>query len=144
VRKNKGFTLIELMIVVAVVGILAAVAIPKYGELIEKANLGATLGNLSSIRSAVSIYYGSHMEYPYSIDPHAAPGFAKVMGKELPYVKAVYPNHASPRGNTVTVSDVHEEEPTDAGKGWFFNRTDGRVYINSTEADIKGNAYSSY
>ena len=57
-RGEKGFTLIELMIVVAIIGILAAIAIPKFAQMLEKSREGATKGNLGAIRSAVSIYYG--------------------------------------------------------------------------------------
>src|ERR1700740_1742601 len=56
--KKSGFTLIELMIVVAIIGILAAIAIPKFASLIRKSGEGASKGNLGSIRSALSIYYG--------------------------------------------------------------------------------------
>ena len=55
--KRKGFTLIELMIVVAIIGILAAIAIPKFAQMLEKSREGATKGNLAAIRSAVTIYY---------------------------------------------------------------------------------------
>ena len=51
-KANKGFTLIELMIVVAIIGILAAIAIPKFADLIRKSNEGATKGNLGATRSA--------------------------------------------------------------------------------------------
>jgi len=57
-RTKKGFTLIELMIVVAIIGILAAIAIPQFAQLISKSQEGATKGNLGTIRSALSIYYG--------------------------------------------------------------------------------------
>src|ERR1051326_4940909 len=56
--KSKGFTLIELMIVVAIIGILAAIAIPRFAQMLEKSREGATKGNLGSIKSAASIYYG--------------------------------------------------------------------------------------
>src|ERR1700674_4365058 len=55
---SPGFPLIELMIVVAIIGILAAIAIPKFASLLRKSSEGATKGNLGSIRSSLSIYYG--------------------------------------------------------------------------------------
>jgi len=58
-RKSKGFTLIELMIVVAIIGILAAIAIPRFANLIDRAREARTQGNLGSIRSALAICYGA-------------------------------------------------------------------------------------
>src|SRR5260370_26809022 len=69
-RKNsqKGFTLIELMIVVAIIGILAAVAIPKFAQMMEKSREGATKGNIGAIKSAVTIYSGDwHGNWPSDI-----------------------------------------------------------------------------
>src|SRR5476649_2240947 len=56
-KTKRGFTLIELMIVVAIIGILAAIAIPKFAELIRKSGEGASKVNLGALRSALSIYY---------------------------------------------------------------------------------------
>src|ERR1051325_8885406 len=55
---KSGFTLIELMIVGAIIGIRAAIAIPKFANLIRKSSEGASKGNVGAIRSALSIYYG--------------------------------------------------------------------------------------
>jgi prepilin-type N-terminal cleavage/methylation domain-containing protein len=66
---KRGFTLIELMIVVAIIGILAAIAIPKFSQLITKGNEANTKGNLGAVRSALSIYYGdTEGYYPVSSD----------------------------------------------------------------------------
>src|ERR1700733_13088975 len=63
--KRAGFTLIELMIVIAVIGIIMLVAVPKYLDLVRKANEGTTAGNLGIIRSGISIYYGDmERQYP--------------------------------------------------------------------------------
>src|SRR3954467_4531931 len=67
IKSKTGFTLIELMIVVAIIGILAAIAIPKFSQLITKGNEANTKGNLGAIRSALSIYYGD-TEGSYPVD----------------------------------------------------------------------------
>src|SRR5476649_2568627 len=66
-KTKKGFTLIELMIVVAIIGILAAIAIPQFANLVAKSQEGRTKANLGTIRSALSIYYGD-LEGWYPID----------------------------------------------------------------------------
>ncbi|MCK4511272.1 prepilin-type N-terminal cleavage/methylation domain-containing protein [bacterium] len=63
-RKNQGgFTLVELMIVVIIVGILAAVAIPMYQGATERAKASEAVAALGTIRGALRVYYAEHGTY---------------------------------------------------------------------------------
>jgi type IV pilus assembly protein PilA len=64
IRKQQGFTLIELMIVVAIVGILAAVAIPLYQRYIVRSQVSEGLVLSAGAKTSVSEYYAGHGDWP--------------------------------------------------------------------------------
>ena len=137
--RASGFTLIELMIVVAIIGILAAIAIPKFATLIRKSSEGASKGNLGSIRSALSIYYGDiEGQYPQDI------AALTVAGKYLSTV----PVAKAPNYHADTSAAVLAAAATDAG-GWLYNNVigdanQGTLWVNCTHTDTKGSTWTTY
>jgi len=66
-KNDKGFTLIELMVVVIILGILAAVAIPKFTGQSEEARANRVYADLKTIQNAVELYFFDNSVYPASV-----------------------------------------------------------------------------
>ncbi|HEZ8839270.1 TPA: pilin, partial [Neisseria gonorrhoeae] len=83
---QKGFTLIELMIVIAIVGILAAVALPAYQDYTARAQVSEAILLAEGQKSAVTEYYLNNGEWPKDNDSAGVASASKIIGK---YVKQV-------------------------------------------------------
>jgi prepilin-type N-terminal cleavage/methylation domain-containing protein len=172
-KKQKGFTLVELMIVVAIIGILAAVAIPKFAQMLEKSREGATKGNLGAIRSAVSNYYADQQGWnPVTLDSvsymtntgNSLPAFTptyldttipgvKVTGKNTSNAAAGQgPGAAVATANSITAGSYSSPVflNTSAGVGWKYDASttvisnSGVVWVNSEMVDMSNISYTTY
>ncbi|HEZ2915171.1 TPA: pilin [Neisseria meningitidis] len=83
---QKGFTLIELMIVIAIVGILAAVALPAYQDYTARAQVSEAILLAEGQKSAVTEYYLNHGEWPGDNSSAGVATSSEIKGK---YVKEV-------------------------------------------------------
>ncbi|HFC6668753.1 TPA: pilin [Neisseria meningitidis] len=83
---QKGFTLIELMIVIAIVGILAAVALPAYQDYTARAQVSEAILLAEGQKSAVTEYYLNHGEWPANNSSAGVATSANIKGK---YVQSV-------------------------------------------------------
>jgi prepilin-type N-terminal cleavage/methylation domain-containing protein len=146
--RTSGFTLIELMIVVAIIGILAAIAIPKFANLLRQSSEGATKGNLGAIRSALSIYYGDNTGvYPAGTASDIAS--LTINGKYL----GILPNATEPPYHTGT--SVETDAVTglagvaDTTNGWLYDSGSadgnyGTVWVNCTHTDTHNATWTQY
>ena len=125
VRKHSqsGFTLIELVIVIVILGILAAVAIPKYEDMREQARVATLKGQLGSIRSAIAIQYARN-----ALNGSAT--FPTLDG-------TIFADGRVPKDPVNNSQAVKTTPGIDNAGGWQYNSTTGVVKANL-------NAYSSY
>ena len=63
-RKQQGFTLIELMIVIAIVGILAAIALPAYQDYTVRAKVSEGLAAMAEAKTTIAEYYSANNSFP--------------------------------------------------------------------------------
>ncbi|HEZ6565598.1 TPA: pilin [Neisseria meningitidis] len=83
---QKGFTLIELMIVIAIVGILAAVALPAYQDYTARAQVSEAILLAEGQKSAVTEYYLNHGTWPSDNSAAGVASSSTIKGK---YVQSV-------------------------------------------------------
>jgi len=122
-KSESGFTLIELVIVIVILGILAAVAIPKYEDMREQARVATIKGQLGSIRSAIAIQYARN-----ALNGNAT--FPTLDG-------TIFADGRVPKEPVNNSNAVKTTAGIDNAGGWQYTAATGVVKINV-------NAYSSY
>ena len=145
-KKTKGFTLIELMVVIVILGILAAVIAPRIPKFVNKAKEGKTKGNLGTLRSTLNIYYSDNDGvYPVDTLGTLAPKYIK----QIPDAEVPNVHDASPAVVADADTSTQNLLPGDAG-GWMYENTKqmdnwGDICVNcNIHTDTNGNAWSSY
>lgn len=142
IPKSSGFTLIELMIAVALIGILAAITTAKVGHLLDRSNDAKTLGNLGALRAALASYYSeTEGKYPAFPPPYTGAGgsYGPLLASALVprYIDAI--PEASESGNhhpsSNSVFHVWNQTGNEDDAGWKYdaNPMDVGVYSGSAE-----------
>ena len=112
-RSQKGFTLMELLIVVAVLGILAAVLVPRMGAFLLSGRLAAANNEVASCESAALAYYADHSEEPPETnDALYNGGYVSDTAKHADYT---FDTDCRVNITDATVSDVDENIIWDTG-----------------------------
>lgn len=161
-----GFTLVELLIVVVILGILAAIAIPQFADSTEEARASNLQTNLSVMRNSLEFFRTNHRaKYPgYPVGggtptealtiaqltqaskadcSTAAPGTA---GFDYgPYIRDNIPeNPVNGLSTILVVADAAAFPAADDSTGWIYQPKTGKLRANSTAKAPSGKNYSDF
>lgn len=148
-KTRNGFTLLELMIVCAIIALLAAISIVRFVQLIDIARESVAKANLCSLRAAIANYFcDTKGLYPVYLDSATRTNGNEVLPVFLPRYMQKIPQ-ASLRRNvphnhsndiaTITTGDqeIATASVADVG-GWIYSPLSGDIRINCTCKDVAG------
>ena len=130
---TRGFTLIELVIIIVVLGILAAVAIPKYQDITGEAKEASCKGALGAIRSGVTIFYANQA---VKTGTATWPSLIELRTTGTVMQQAIPPNPYQAEANAPDsiVTGVTKGVVVGARGGWAYLETTGEIWPNTNVA----------
>ncbi|MCQ4225408.1 pilin [Stutzerimonas stutzeri] len=133
-QMQKGFTLIELMIVVAIIGILAAIAIPQYQNYVGRANFASGLSTLSALKTNIESYIMEEGSFPATTNLDAATLGMEPDANPLGDITLAA---SGTDGGGVATFTFSKGNPGINTKKVELTRDDDGVWTCSTDADAK-------
>ncbi len=142
-KKSGGFTLVELVIIIAVLGILASVAIPTYQNIVADAKMNACKAALGGMRSAISTYYATSA----AKNPDGKPSWPtyKQLTKIGTILQGAIP--ANPYQNTknyqqrIRNANNQKKGKTYSKYGWAYNQKTGEIWACTKTKGVNENTW---
>lgn len=145
---NRAFTLVELLIVVAVLGILAAIAMPQFESYAQEAKETAAKDNLRILRSTIERYAAQHGGAPPGYpgdDTSRAPSanfFRIQLCRDSAYLRKIPENPFNNLNSVRIVGAIAAEMAADTG--WVYKPSTKTIVLNTAGSDSQGVRYSEY
>lgn len=124
---GSAFTLVEILIVVVILGILAAIVVPQFAKATEQATESATFDQLAKVRRAIAVYYfKNNATYP---DVTEGDGTWGAMLGSGTYLRQPPTNQWVGGANAEVIAfGIQADAAWDASRGWIYNPATGDVW----------------
>jgi len=144
---GNGFTLVELLIVVIILGILAAVVVPQFESSTQESREAVLSGNLTILRTAIEFYHFEHDgQYPDGNEAQVVAQLTENTDKSGdpgtgfgPYLRTGIPRNPLNNSNKVKMKKL-PSSPNDSS-GWYYDDSTGEIRANSTGIAPSGIKY---
>ncbi|MEM7682352.1 MAG: type II secretion system protein [Planctomycetota bacterium] len=139
-RRSGGFTLVEILIVVAILGILAAIVVPQFGNATTQTKENNLKANLYQVRQQLQVYQADHGEYPTLADfadqmtlaTNLAGDTAALGTDGYPYGPYLAEMPENPFNDNDAVSDTSVGAGGVGSSAWYYDATNGDFHANSS------------
>ncbi|MDD5526480.1 MAG: type II secretion system protein [Candidatus Omnitrophota bacterium] len=129
---SRAFTLLELLIVISIIAILASTVIPNFIGFDTEAKLSATITNLNTLRTRITMYRAKEGEYPVSLNDLLTKTYED-MGVQQPYLDKIPAEMISSKSGNNSVVDMKSDEDLSGEGGWAYYSDKAKVMVNVTE-----------
>ncbi|MCD6093553.1 MAG: type II secretion system protein [Candidatus Omnitrophica bacterium] len=126
---KKGFTLLELLIVISIIAILAATMIPNFIGFDAEAKLAATQSNLNTLRTRIVLFRTKEGHYPETLEELLETTYSD-MGIERPYLDSIPVEFISSKQGNADVENQTSEDPLPGDGGWVYFVDKAKVVID--------------
>ncbi len=154
---RSAFTLVEMVIVVVIIGIISAIAVPRIDGASRRAEANALKASVANVRKAIDEYFAEHNSFPGYNPANGSPNgpmfqdqllkYSNLAGKTSdvktsvfrfgPYLRAPFPTNPINNKNKVYVKATPTDpDPSLSSHGWIAVLSTGDFGINASDAEV--------
>lgn len=130
--RKRGFTLLELLIVISIIAILAATLIPNFIGFDAEAKLASTKTNLNTLRTRISLFRAKEGRYPTKLEDLLEVTYND-LGVEKPYLEQIPVEFITSSDGNSTIDNIKSTDSLPGDGGWTYISDKAKVVVDSDQ-----------